>query len=293
MEGVIYCYHCIPTGKKYIGQTVNEKQRKNAHVNRAKNGCEFLFYRAVRKYGWQNFIYGVIDIFEENLLNEKEVYYIDYYDTFNNGYNNTIGGGGSRGRIRTEEEIKKFSEKMKGRKKTEEHKLKISKAHLELNKKGIPLNEEHKKNMRLAIQGKRSGKDNNFFNKTHSEKLSKKWSKERKNVPFWNNGQINKKSIECPGDGWFPGKVSRGNWWNNGLKDKLSFECPGENWKPGKIKGKIYIFISPEKNVLKIKNLTSFSKEYNIKYRIVLKMINKEKDYEQHKGWKFKEYIVK
>lgn len=99
MEGVIYCYHCIPTGKKYIGQTVNEKQRKNAHVNRAKNGCEFLFYRAVRKYGWENFIYGVIDIFEENLLNEKEVYYIDYYDTFNNGYNNTIGGGGSRGEL--------------------------------------------------------------------------------------------------------------------------------------------------------------------------------------------------
>ena len=175
MEGVIYCYHCVSTGKKYIGQTINEKHRKSSHISKCSSGCNFLFYRAVRKYGWDNFIYGIIDSFEENLLNEKEIYFIKKYDTFNSGYNTTLGGEGSRGRIRTKEEIQKFSEKMKGRNKTEEHKLKISKAHLLLNKKGILLSESHKLNLKLAaIKNKKFGKDNNFYGRTHTLETKEK-----------------------------------------------------------------------------------------------------------------------
>ena len=33
MEGIIYCYHCIPTGKKYIGKTLYEAKRKQDHNN--------------------------------------------------------------------------------------------------------------------------------------------------------------------------------------------------------------------------------------------------------------------
>jgi group I intron endonuclease len=292
MKGVIYCYHCIPTGKKYIGQTINEKYRKQSHISKANTDCDFLFYRAVRKYGWENFIYGIIDSFEESLLNEKEIYFIEEYDTFNNGYNTTVGGGGCRGRIRTEEELKKFSAKMKGRKKTEEHRLKISKAHLLLNKKGIPLSKTHKENMKLAIKNKRFGKNNNFYGKTHSIELKEKWSKERKNVPFWNNGHINKRCIECPGDGWVRGALSKGSWWNNGLEENLCLKCPGEDWKRGKIKNKIYIFISPQGDELEVKNLSSFSKKYNLKYAIILKLIRNKKDYDFHNGWKFKKYYI-
>jgi len=293
MKGVIYCYHCIPTGKKYIGQTINEKHRKSSHICKAKTDCEFLFYRAVRKYGWENFIYGVIDSFDENLLNEKEVYYIDYYDTFKNGYNNTIGGEGSRGRTKTIQERKKLSEKLKGKKKTEEHKLKISRAHLQLNKKGISLSESHKQNMKLAIQGKRFGKNNNFYGKTHSLELKEKWSKDRKDVPFWNNGQINKRCVECPGEGWVRGTLSkpkRGSWWNNGLEEKLCFKCPGEDWKSGKLGNKFYVFISPQKSELKIKNLSSFSREHNLNYNMTLKLVKNE--YDCYNGWKFKKIIV-
>ena len=292
MKGVIYCYHCIPTGKKYIGQTTNEKHRKSSHICKAKTDCEFLFYRAVRKHGWENFIYGVIDIFEEDLLNEKEVYYIDYYDTFNNGYNTTLGGGGNRGRIKTEEEIKKFSKKMKGKKKTEEHKLKISKAHLLLNKKGIPLSESHKQNIKLSTQGKKFGKNNNFYGKTHSVELKERWSKDRKDVPFWNNGQVNKRCVECPGEGWIRGTLCRGNWWNNGFEEKLSLECPGKNWNRGKLKNKFYIFISPDGEDFLVKNLFSFSKQYNLNYRIILKLIKNNEKNNSCNGWKFKERFI-
>jgi predicted GIY-YIG superfamily endonuclease len=53
MKGVIYCYHCIPTGKKYIGQTIDEKTRKKKHIFDSKTQ-DLKFYRAVRKYGWTN-----------------------------------------------------------------------------------------------------------------------------------------------------------------------------------------------------------------------------------------------
>ena len=97
MKGVIYCYHCISNGKKYIGQTINEKQRKRQHINLCKKGIDHKFYRAVKKYGWDNFVYGIIDEYDDAILNEQEIFYIIKYNTYENGYNSTFGGGGIRG----------------------------------------------------------------------------------------------------------------------------------------------------------------------------------------------------
>jgi group I intron endonuclease len=95
MKGVIYCYHCIPTGKKYIGQTIQEEIRKYRHSTDSKRlYCKF--YNAVNKYGWENFIYGIIGEYELELLNEKEIYYINEYNTYKSGYNMTLGGNGRK-----------------------------------------------------------------------------------------------------------------------------------------------------------------------------------------------------
>lgn len=80
MKGIVYCYHCISTGKKYIGQTVCEKKRKRQHIHDCKRGVDNKFYRAVRKYGWELFIYGIIGEYEDNFLTEQEIFYIDYYN---------------------------------------------------------------------------------------------------------------------------------------------------------------------------------------------------------------------
>jgi group I intron endonuclease len=93
--GKIYCYHCISTGKKYIGQTIQEDIRKQRHLTDSKRlYCKF--YNAVRKYGWDNFIYGIIDECDIEHLDEKEIYFIDVYDTYRNGYNMTLGGQGRK-----------------------------------------------------------------------------------------------------------------------------------------------------------------------------------------------------
>jgi len=115
MTGIIYCYYCISTGKKYIGQTVHEERRKRQHRHDCKRGVDNKFYRAVRKYGWNKFIYGIIEEYEIEFLAEKEIHYINHYDTYNNGYNSTIGGDGVGGCSPSEETRKKMSESAKNR----------------------------------------------------------------------------------------------------------------------------------------------------------------------------------
>jgi group I intron endonuclease len=166
-KGVIYCYHCIPTGKKYIGQTIDEKTRKKKHISDS-NILDLKFYRAVRKYGWENFIYGIISEFDENILNEKEMFYVEKYGSFENGYNSTLGGGGKRG-YKSSQETRELLSKLKkgkpinhgksvsaaltGRKLSKEHNEKIQKV-LKENKLGI-FSMSHED---LSLAGKKGGK---------------------------------------------------------------------------------------------------------------------------------------
>ena len=111
--GVIYKWTNKINGKSYIGQTIDEEGRKKDHI-RGKYKC--YFHDAIKKYGIENFDYEVIERIEESLLSEREIYWINYYDTFNNGYNLTLGGEGTRGFSHgfTEEQKKNLSEKHKG-----------------------------------------------------------------------------------------------------------------------------------------------------------------------------------
>lgn len=99
---MIYCY-TSPNGKCYVGQTVDESKRKYQHKCNAysEGGRDWdkPFYRAIRKYGWDEFSYEVLWEKElENvetlriLLNKQEIFYIELFDSFHNGYNCTKGG---------------------------------------------------------------------------------------------------------------------------------------------------------------------------------------------------------
>lgn len=86
-----------PSGKKYIGQTVNLKKRFENYKN-LRRTTQVKLAEAIKKYNWDTFS---IETFEFNNIDEKEldrleINYIREYDTFNNGYNCTIGGGGKR-----------------------------------------------------------------------------------------------------------------------------------------------------------------------------------------------------
>lgn len=108
-QGWIYYIKNKINGKMYIGRTNNFQRRKYEHFNIETN---ILLQRAYKKYGIENFEMNTIVTFQainngvlDKVLNELEIYYIKRYDTFKNGYNLTIGGGGCSG-FRMSEETK-------------------------------------------------------------------------------------------------------------------------------------------------------------------------------------------
>lgn len=92
----IYKIENLINGKVYIGQSICITHRWRAHRKDAynpKNRCyERPLYRAIRKYGLDNFSFTVIEYCSEDILNEREVYWIKYYNSFEDGYNLTPGG---------------------------------------------------------------------------------------------------------------------------------------------------------------------------------------------------------
>jgi len=136
-QGIIYKY-TSPSGKCYIGQTINESSRKSKHkLETSKSKSKFG--SAIRKYKWENFKYEILfkcnsDSVEKLkiILNTMEIYLINKYDSVNNGYNLALGGNGSLGCKHSDDWKEKASERMKGNqnslgiKKTDEQKKEIS-----------------------------------------------------------------------------------------------------------------------------------------------------------------------
>ena len=85
-------------GKIYIGKTMRSiKQRWKEHLaNIKKEECKNRpLYRAINKYGAENFSIEKIEECSDIILSDREKYWIEYYNSFKNGYNATKGGDGS------------------------------------------------------------------------------------------------------------------------------------------------------------------------------------------------------
>ncbi len=134
MKGYIYKLTNKITNRIYIGQTkYSVKNRIQSHVCSSKHEHRDVYHsklaRAIRKYGIDSFLLEIVEKVEAdtsmlltNLLNQKEIYYIEIYNSFHNGYNTTSGGGVY---IFTEDS-KKFMSKRKRDLFTEEKRLNYS-----------------------------------------------------------------------------------------------------------------------------------------------------------------------
>lgn len=96
-KGIIYKATNVINGKIYIGQTKQCLQkRKTGHIYLANNKkVDTYFYRAIRKYGSSKFKWEIVWEGDINILNEKEVYYIDLLKSDTKGYNLNKGGIGN------------------------------------------------------------------------------------------------------------------------------------------------------------------------------------------------------
>lgn len=100
----IYKIENLINNKKYIGKSINIEKRFKSHIqesfNKNKKSYNHLIHQAIRKYGVENFSFITIEECDDEKLNEREIYWISYYDCCildggDKGYNMTRGGDGS------------------------------------------------------------------------------------------------------------------------------------------------------------------------------------------------------
>ena len=148
--GVIYKI-TNPSGKIYIGKTYDLRKRINCHKCSAKKDKNIILYNSIKKYGWENHKLEVIENLEDELLNEREMYWIKELDTYRhenpNGMNMTKGGDGQRTtwmhdieRRRRASEYFTKNPSFKGKKHTEEaKKILAEKAYKRQKERGVTI----------------------------------------------------------------------------------------------------------------------------------------------------------
>ncbi len=107
-----------PKNKIYIGQTRWLKRRINEYKT-CTGKKNLLIYNSIQKYGWDAHTFEVIEEVDVTKLDEREIFWINQFDTFwyknKNGLNLTIGGSGQRSPWKhNKEKVKFYSEKFKG-----------------------------------------------------------------------------------------------------------------------------------------------------------------------------------
>ncbi len=82
----------------YIGKTlrtIKERWREHCKDYQNRDFEKRPLYNAMKKYGIENFVCELVEECYVWDLNDREIYWIEYYDSYHNGYNATRGGDGS------------------------------------------------------------------------------------------------------------------------------------------------------------------------------------------------------
>ena len=149
LSGVIYKATNTINGKVYIGQTVCDfHKRQIKHFSKANAEKPSMhFHKALKKYGKDVFIWEIIEQCQSKQeLDDMEFHYIKQYDSFKNGYNMTLGGEGTIGRVCDASVRLKISNSKKGTLASEETRAKLSRMH-----RGKTKLEAHVKNVANSV----------------------------------------------------------------------------------------------------------------------------------------------
>jgi group I intron endonuclease len=160
---LIYKHTCVLTGKSYIGQRKYKRKhtpeysmliRWNGHCNDTfKNNSQLRFHQKIREFGKENFEHELLEILILNQIdaNVAEMFWINWYGTkVPNGYNLTLGGGGTSGHKQSKETVEKRIKHIKGRKRTQQERDNIGAA----GKGRIPSQESNEKRSK-ALKGRK------------------------------------------------------------------------------------------------------------------------------------------
>lgn len=182
----IYKIECLSNGKVYIGQTKNKRKRWDEHKYDLRRGIHHSTHlqRAWNKFGEENFTFTVIEECQQEKADEKEVYWIRFYNSTDKtkGYNLESGGNAHKtlsdetkikiGRlnklhyhrkvkfyVNSPEAIKKRSESNRGKRRGADFRKRMS-----------------------EIASLRIGESNSFYGRKHSDKFKEMMSKRFKGM---------------------------------------------------------------------------------------------------------------
>lgn len=186
-RGCIYEYTHRENGKKYIGMTIDPIERNKVH-KKAKDDTHF--HRAIKNYGFDAFDYHIIEWCHKQFLKEREIYWIDHYNTFKgDGYNQTPGGDGfASGEDHPNYGKTGKNNPMHGR--TGKDHPRYGQTHTEEVKESISKKMSGENN---PMHG-RIGKDNPFYGELHTFETKETMSQKRKDYHQKNRIERDKKS---------------------------------------------------------------------------------------------------
>lgn len=95
----IYIIENKESKKRYVGKTTlsNPYERWKQHQYNVKSNYNpMVISDAMFKYGIDNFTFYVIETCDDDDVNEREIYWIEKFNTYKDGYNSTFGGDGAK-----------------------------------------------------------------------------------------------------------------------------------------------------------------------------------------------------
>jgi group I intron endonuclease len=134
-----------PNGKIYVGQSINIEKRLKQH-RFGHDGKKTRIYNSIKKYGWGSHTTEILEECEIKLLNEKERYWQEYFNSFEQGLNAML--------TETTTKRREFGEEFK-------QNLKSSK-------------KVYSEDGLKSLKEKLSGINNPFYGKTHSKETLEK-----------------------------------------------------------------------------------------------------------------------
>ena len=166
----IYMIKNIVNGKCYVGfHATNKEYDKDPYY-----GSSIILKMALKKYGKENFVMGVLEYIDPEVWREKERYWIKKKNAHisEGGYNLTWGGDGTLGMHHSDDSNEKNRKAHLGKIPSEETKEKMSNSHLGIKQHSDEFKQKIAKNNILYKSGKKA-----------SDKTREKMSNSRRGVP--------------------------------------------------------------------------------------------------------------
>jgi len=132
-QSAIYMFKNTINSKIYIGQSVDVYSRYSKHKKSEFSSCinPTRFVNAIKKYGFNNFEFSIIEFVEKENLTIREQFWMDFYKSYLRefGYNACPAAGSPFGYKHTKETREKVSIASKGRLHSEKTKKLMSEIH--------------------------------------------------------------------------------------------------------------------------------------------------------------------